>query len=161
RRPVPGATPPQRRSSPTWRPSPRPRPAWSVLSRRWRRPGSGRPRPARWWPSTARAARPSAAARARAAAARGAAGGGAGAGAGSGGSSGSGSGGGSGSGSGSGSSSAFIELVQQVPVKVTAYFDEADAVKVRVGQPAVVTFDALPGRTATGVVTSVDTSATV
>src|SRR5215472_8145534 len=54
----------------------------------------------------------------------------------------------SGSGSGSGSSTAFIELVQQVPLKVTAYFDEADAVKVRVGQRAVVTFDALPGRTA-------------
>jgi macrolide-specific efflux system membrane fusion protein len=43
----------------------------------------------------------------------------------------------------------------------TAYFDEADAVKIRVGQPAVVTFDAIPGSTVNGVVTAVDTSATV
>ena len=40
---------------------------------------------------------------------------------------------------------------------VTADFAEADALKVKVGQKAAVTFDALPNTSATGIVTAVDT----
>jgi HlyD family secretion protein/macrolide-specific efflux system membrane fusion protein len=48
-------------------------------------------------------------------------------------------------------------LLPKGQYEVAADFAEADALKVRVGQKATVTFDALADTTATGVVTSIDT----
>lgn len=49
-----------------------------------------------------------------------------------------------------------ITLLPDAALQVTASFSEADALKVVVGQPADVTFDALPDASATGTVTAVD-----
>jgi multidrug efflux pump subunit AcrA (membrane-fusion protein) len=77
------------------------------------------------------------------------------------GSSGSGSSGSGSSGSGSSSSSSgFITLVDATDLSVQAGFSEVDAANVAVGQPASVTFDAVPGYEAAGRVVSVDTTAT-
>jgi RND family efflux transporter MFP subunit len=51
---------------------------------------------------------------------------------------------------------AVMTLIPDAPYEIVASFSEADALKVKVGQPANVTFDALPKVTATGKVTSVD-----
>lgn len=51
---------------------------------------------------------------------------------------------------------AVMTLIPDAPYEVVASFSEADALKVKVGQPANVTFDALPEVTAAGKVTSVD-----
>lgn len=51
---------------------------------------------------------------------------------------------------------AVMTLIPQAPYEITASFSEADALKVKEGQTAAVTFDALPDVTATGTVTSVD-----
>jgi multidrug efflux pump subunit AcrA (membrane-fusion protein) len=52
--------------------------------------------------------------------------------------------GGSGS-SSSGSSSAFAEIVNTSALSMTVAFSESDITKVKVGQPATVTLDAVPG----------------
>ncbi len=49
-----------------------------------------------------------------------------------------------------------ITLLPKAALQVVASFSEADALKVEVGQVAVVTFDALPDVTSTGTVTAVD-----
>ena len=54
-------------------------------------------------------------------------------------------GGGSGS-SSTGSSSSFVTLTQLSGMQVLASFSETDAAKLRLGQPATVTVDALPGQ---------------
>ncbi|MGI8334713.1 efflux RND transporter periplasmic adaptor subunit [Actinomadura scrupuli] len=80
------------------------------------------------------------------------------------GSSGSGSSGTGGSSSGSGStssaSSGFLELSDTARLKVTGQFTEADTTKLKTGQPATVTFDALTDVTATGKVGAIDVSPT-
>jgi macrolide-specific efflux system membrane fusion protein len=101
--------------------------------------------------------------------------GGSGSGGGSGGSGGSGGNGGSGGSSGnggnaggnnsgsagsSGSSGGFITLADPGHLQVTANFTEADTTKLKIGQTATVTFDALPGVSATGRVTSINSSST-
>ncbi|MCO6004288.1 HlyD family efflux transporter periplasmic adaptor subunit [Actinoallomurus purpureus] len=87
----------------------------------------------------------------------------------SGGSSGGGSGGGSGASSGSSSTSSssssssgsgFVELADPKKLQVTGEFTEADAIKLKAGQRATVSFDALSGVTATGKVTQIDMSPT-
>jgi macrolide-specific efflux system membrane fusion protein len=74
------------------------------------------------------------------------------------------SGGSSGSSSSSTSSSStstgFIELADPSKLKVTGEFTESDAIKLKIGQSADVTFDALSGVTATGKVTEIDMSPT-
>jgi macrolide-specific efflux system membrane fusion protein len=83
-----------------------------------------------------------------------------------GGPSGGGGGGSSSSGSaGSGSSSSssgsgFIELADPSRLNVTGEFTESDAIKLKVGQRASVSFDALNGVTATGKVSEIDMSPT-
>lgn len=54
----------------------------------------------------------------------------------------------------------FIELADTAKLNVTGEFTEADAVKLKTGQAATVTFDALSGVTATGKVTQIDMSPT-
>jgi multidrug efflux pump subunit AcrA (membrane-fusion protein) len=74
------------------------------------------------------------------------------------------SGGGSSSGSSSGSSgssSAFMQITNTGSLTVKAGFAETDATKLAVGQPATVTFNALPNVQAAGVVTEVDTNSTL
>ncbi|MCU1372865.1 MAG: efflux transporter, family, subunit [Actinomycetia bacterium] len=66
--------------------------------------------------------------------------------------------------SGSSSSSAtsgFIVLTDLKTLQVVAGFSEADAAKVKVGQSAIVTFDALPDQRSSGQIVSVDTTSTV
>ncbi len=48
-----------------------------------------------------------------------------------------------------------VTILPDAPFQIVADFSEADAMKVAVGQPASVTFDALPDASATGTVTSV------
>jgi multidrug efflux pump subunit AcrA (membrane-fusion protein) len=82
--------------------------------------------------------------------------------------SGSGSGGGSGSGSGassstsssSSSSTGFIRIANLKKMEVDTDFPEADATKLKAGQKATVSWNALTGATATGVVESIDPTAT-
>ncbi|MGW3342353.1 efflux RND transporter periplasmic adaptor subunit [Nonomuraea rubra] len=72
---------------------------------------------------------------------------------------------GSGSGSGSGQattgtaagtgSSGFIELADTTKLQLVGTFTESDAGKLKKGQDATITFDALPGVTATGEVTQI------
>lgn len=50
---------------------------------------------------------------------------------------------------------AIMTLIPDAPFEIVAEFAEADALKLAPGQPATVSFDALPGTTATGVVTSI------
>jgi macrolide-specific efflux system membrane fusion protein len=81
------------------------------------------------------------------------------------GSSGSGSSGSSGSSTSSSSSSdssgtGFIELADPSKLKVTGEFTESDAIKLKIGQSAAITFDALSGVTATGKVSEIDMSPT-
>jgi macrolide-specific efflux system membrane fusion protein len=81
------------------------------------------------------------------------------------GSSGSGSSGSSGSSTSTSSSSGssgtgFIELADPSKLKVTGEFTESDAIKLKIGQSATVTFDALSGVTATGKVSGIDMSPT-
>jgi macrolide-specific efflux system membrane fusion protein len=85
------------------------------------------------------------------------------------GSSGSGSSGASGAGgssstssssSSSSSPSGFIELADTSKLKIEGEFTEADTTKLKVGQPATISFDALTGVTASGRVTAIDTTST-
>ncbi|GAA4599391.1 hypothetical protein GCM10023194_79340 [Planotetraspora phitsanulokensis] len=73
--------------------------------------------------------------------------------------------GGSGGASGGGSSSAagtsstgtgFIEIADPTRLQIVGQFTEADVTKLKVGQPATVTFDALTGVTANGKVSVID-----
>lgn len=48
-----------------------------------------------------------------------------------------------------------MTVVPDAPFEIVAEFSEADALKLAPGQPATVSFDALPGTSATGTVTSV------
>jgi multidrug efflux pump subunit AcrA (membrane-fusion protein) len=59
------------------------------------------------------------------------------------------------------SSSNFVTLTDLDTMQVVAGFSEADAAKVQVGQPATVTFDALPGEEVAADVVAVDTESTV
>lgn len=52
--------------------------------------------------------------------------------------------------------STVATILPDAPYEVSAAFSEADAAKLKVGQPATVTFDARPDATATGTVTAVD-----
>ena len=71
--------------------------------------------------------------------------------------------GGSGSGSGStgSSSSAFITLVDLTHYEVKVGFSEADAARVKVGEAATVTLDAVTGETYSGKVTQLDVTSTL
>lgn len=62
--------------------------------------------------------------------------------------------------SSSSTSSGFIELADQTRLNVTGGFTESDAIKLKKGQPASVSFDALSGVTATGTVSRIDMSPT-
>jgi macrolide-specific efflux system membrane fusion protein len=70
--------------------------------------------------------------------------------------------GGSGSQSGSGGSSSsssgsgFVDLADTSKLQLVGTFTESDVSKLKVGQAATVTFDALPGVTATGKVTQIE-----
>jgi multidrug efflux pump subunit AcrA (membrane-fusion protein) len=64
------------------------------------------------------------------------------------------------SGSG-GSSSPFLTITDVDALSVKAGFAETDATKLQVGQPATVSFSALPSVQASGVVTEVDLSSTL
>ncbi|MFC0029241.1 efflux RND transporter periplasmic adaptor subunit [Micromonospora chaiyaphumensis] len=61
--------------------------------------------------------------------------------------------------SSSGSSGGFIELADLNRLEVSASVAEADATKLKVGQAATVTWNALAGATATGKLTSIDPNA--
>lgn len=50
-----------------------------------------------------------------------------------------------------------VTVLPDAPFQIVAEFSEADALKLAPGQPAVVSFDALPGTTATGTVSSIAT----
>lgn len=58
------------------------------------------------------------------------------------------------------SSSGFLTLADPGHLEVTGQFTEADTTKLKIGQTASVSFDALPGTTASGKVTAIDSSAT-
>lgn len=61
----------------------------------------------------------------------------------------------------SGGSSAFLELATLGNLQVVAGFPEADAVKIKTGQPATVTLSALSNTTVSGTVTETDPNPTV
>ncbi len=63
--------------------------------------------------------------------------------------------------SSSGSSSAFMTITNIDALSVKAGFAETDATKLKTGQPAVVSFSALPNVQAAGTVTGVDLSSTL
>jgi membrane fusion protein, macrolide-specific efflux system len=67
---------------------------------------------------------------------------------------------GSSSGASSSSSSAFTEIVNRSTLTMTVSFSESDITKVRVGQPATVTFDALSGVELAGKVTQISSVGT-
>lgn len=70
-----------------------------------------------------------------------------------------GSGGGGSSSAASGASSTgtgFIEIADPARLQIVGQFTEADVTKLKIGQPATVTFDALTGVTANGKVTVID-----
>jgi membrane fusion protein, macrolide-specific efflux system len=74
---------------------------------------------------------------------------------------GSGGGGSGGGGSGGGSSTAgFIDLANLSKLQVTAAFAEADATRIKVGQAATVTWNALQNAQATGTVAAIDPQGT-
>lgn len=50
-----------------------------------------------------------------------------------------------------------VTVLPDAPFQIVAEFSEADALKLASGQPAVVSFDALPGTTAIGTVSSIAT----
>jgi len=56
----------------------------------------------------------------------------------------------------SGSGGGFIELADTRKLHIVGNFTEADVTRLKVGQPATFTFDALPGVTARGEVTLID-----
>ncbi|GAA3809256.1 HlyD family efflux transporter periplasmic adaptor subunit [Sphaerisporangium flaviroseum] len=56
----------------------------------------------------------------------------------------------------SGSSGGFIDIADTKRLQVVGDFTESDVTKLKLGQPATVTFDALPGVTASGKVTLID-----
>ncbi|GII88350.1 secretion protein HlyD [Sphaerisporangium siamense] len=58
--------------------------------------------------------------------------------------------------SGGSSGSGFIELADAGRLQLVGDFTEADVTKLKKGRPATVTFDALPGVTASGKVTRID-----
>ncbi|MCA2222379.1 efflux RND transporter periplasmic adaptor subunit [Nonomuraea aurantiaca] len=58
--------------------------------------------------------------------------------------------------SGGGSGSGFIDLADTGKLQLVGTFTESDISKLKVGQAATVTFDALPGVTATGKVTQIE-----
>ncbi|TQS25386.1 efflux RND transporter periplasmic adaptor subunit [Microbispora sp. KK1-11] len=58
--------------------------------------------------------------------------------------------------SGTGGSSGFIEIADPVHLRIVGNFTEADVSRIKVGQAATVSFDALTGVTAAGKVTVVD-----
>lgn len=60
----------------------------------------------------------------------------------------------------SGSSSGFITLTDTKDLEISASFTEADTTKLRVGQAASVSFDALTGVTASGTVGEISASST-
>jgi multidrug efflux pump subunit AcrA (membrane-fusion protein) len=62
--------------------------------------------------------------------------------------------------SSSSSGSGFIEIQDLSKLEVSASFAEADATKIKVGQAATVTWNALSGTRVTGKVTTIDPSAT-
>jgi macrolide-specific efflux system membrane fusion protein len=62
--------------------------------------------------------------------------------------------------SSTGTGSGFIELADLSKLQVSGAFIESDTTKLKVGQKADVSFDALTGVTATGKVTAIDTSPT-
>lgn len=51
--------------------------------------------------------------------------------------------------------STVMTVLPDAPFEIVAEFSEADALKLATGQPAVVSFDALPGTSAAGVVTAI------
>ena len=61
----------------------------------------------------------------------------------------------------SGASSAFMTITDVDTLSVKAGFAETDATKLRTGQPAAISFSALPSVQAAGAVTSVDVSSTL
>ncbi|MEU8026839.1 efflux RND transporter periplasmic adaptor subunit [Micromonospora haikouensis] len=81
-------------------------------------------------------------------------------GSGSSGSSGSGSSGAASGGSSGGTSSGFVDLADLSKLQVTAAVAEADATRLKAGQPATVTWNALDGATATGELRAIDPQAT-
>lgn len=68
--------------------------------------------------------------------------------------------GGSGTTTGS-SSGGFMTIADMGRLQIAGKFTEADVAKVKKGQSAAVTFDAIPGAQASGKVTAIDQSATV
>lgn len=62
--------------------------------------------------------------------------------------------------SSSSSSTGFITLAQPKKLQVKGTFTESDVTKIKKGQRASVTFDALPGTSATGKVTEIDQTST-
>ncbi|MDL4813772.1 efflux RND transporter periplasmic adaptor subunit [Actinomadura opuntiae] len=62
--------------------------------------------------------------------------------------------------SSSGSGSGFIELTDTKHLQIEGDFTEADTTKLKVGQTASVSFDALTGKTATGKITEIGLSPT-
>ncbi|MEU5876967.1 HlyD family efflux transporter periplasmic adaptor subunit [Spirillospora sp. NPDC047279] len=66
----------------------------------------------------------------------------------------------SGSGSTTTTSSGFIELVNTRSLEIEGDFTEADTTKLKVGQEATITFDALSGTTATGEIKQIAISPT-
>lgn len=73
----------------------------------------------------------------------------------------SGSGGGGSSSSSSSSSSGFMALINLNQLQVKAAFSETDAARVAVGQPATVTFAALPNEEVAAHVSEIDATSTV
>jgi membrane fusion protein, macrolide-specific efflux system len=55
----------------------------------------------------------------------------------------------------------FMTIADMGRLQISGKFTEADVAKVKKGQPATVTFDAVPGAQASGKVTAIDQSATV
>ncbi|NVI91517.1 efflux RND transporter periplasmic adaptor subunit [Actinomadura sp. BRA 177] len=62
---------------------------------------------------------------------------------------------GSSSSSSSSSSSGFMEIADTANLQIQGNFTEADTTKLKVGQSAAVSFDALTGKTATGKITAI------
>ncbi|WP_432958893.1 efflux RND transporter periplasmic adaptor subunit [Micromonospora haikouensis] len=75
-------------------------------------------------------------------------------------SSGSGSSGAASGGSSGGTSSGFVDLADLSKLQVTAAVAEADATRLKAGQPATITWNALDGATATGELRAIDPQAT-
>ncbi|MEV4096814.1 efflux RND transporter periplasmic adaptor subunit [Streptosporangium saharense] len=71
----------------------------------------------------------------------------------------SGASGGTSGGNSGGGSSGFVELADTRKLQLVGTFTESDITKLKVGQSASVTFDALPGVTATGKVTQIQPTA--